>query len=125
MSAPESEGRARVEAWFNELQGRLCQALESLEDAILGPGADLAPGRFERKPWRREGAGHGGGVMAILRGRLFEKAGVNVSAVSGVFSEQFKGEIPGTAEDPRFWASGISVVVHPRSPLVPAAHMNT
>ncbi len=115
------EQKARAAAWFSELRDRLCADFEKIEDE----GGDIAtpPARFIRQSWERPGGG--GGVMSILRGTVLEKAGVNVSTVEGVFSDAFRARIPGAAEDPRFWASGISVVVHPRSPLVPAAHMNT
>ena len=118
MNGLDAPTRRRVAQWFETLRDRLIGAFEAIE--AEGGGA---PRRFERTPWRREGGG--GGVMAILRGRVLEKAGVNVSTVEGAFSEEFRHRIPGAAEDPRFWASGISVVVHPCSPLVPAAHMNT
>ncbi|MDA8637275.1 oxygen-dependent coproporphyrinogen oxidase, partial [Rhodospirillales bacterium] len=112
--------------WFAELRDRLCGRLEELEQ-IATPQAlneAIEPKTFERTSWERPGGG--GGKMAVLReGRIFEKAGVNVSVVHGEFSEEFRERMPGAKEDPRFWAAGISVVVHPRSPLVPIAHMNT
>jgi coproporphyrinogen III oxidase len=125
-----AEFREAVQSWFEDLRDRLVAAFEQLEmdcNAPLGPGGmsdrTAAPGRFEFRRWQRPGGG--GGVTALLRGRLFEKAGINVSTVSGSFAPEFARQIPGAAEDGRFWASGISLVAHPLSPKVPAVHFNT
>jgi coproporphyrinogen III oxidase len=114
--------------WFETLQQRIIRAMEALEREFAGVGADRPPGLFELEPWERtdaSGAPGGGGRMAMLRGRLFEKMGVHSSVVHGAFPAEFASQIPGADTDPRFWAAGVSVIAHPWSPHMPTVHMNT
>ncbi|MCB1783262.1 MAG: oxygen-dependent coproporphyrinogen oxidase [Alphaproteobacteria bacterium] len=130
------EKKEKAAAWFRDLQARICGAFETLEDQLAGgPKADLPAGRFEKSPWERPQGDtpntsgsvlQGGGTMCVMRGRVFEKVGVNFSKVYGTFSEEFAKKIPGASENGgAFWACGISLVAHMQSPLVPAVHMNT
>ncbi|SLN52958.1 Coproporphyrinogen-III oxidase, aerobic [Roseivivax jejudonensis] len=136
MTEEMTEQKARAAEWFRTLRDRIVVAFEAVEDShATGPGAAAAPGRFEVTETSRradDGSDAGGGLMSVMRGgRVFEKVGVNVSEVYGTLGARAQAAmaarkgIPGMAEDPRFWASGISLVAHMQNPHVPAVHMNT
>lgn len=109
--------KTTAEKWFSKLRDKICKEFEDIENSESNRNS------FKIKNWKRDGGG--GGKMSIMKGNIFEKVGVNISTVHGKFSKNFRSNIPGAEDDGKFWASGISVVSHPKNPFVPAAHMNT
>ena len=130
MSKNINQQKNQSSTWFRELRDQICAEFEKIETELTGTEfADRTPGAFTRKQWDRtteDGTPGGGGEMSVMKGRVFEKVGVNISTVHGKFSPEFAAKIPGTTENGGdFWAAGISLVAHMQNPHVPPVHMNT
>ena len=122
-SFPSKKRKEETSQWFRKLRNLICKSFEDLEKK-----ASTKPAKFKYTKWKRSvnpKKDEGGGEIAVMHGEVFEKVGVNISTVYGKFSKEFRKEIPGANKNPNFWASGISLVAHTQSPLIPAVHMNT
>src|SRR5262245_26426966 len=122
--------KTRARLWFETLRQDLCQAFDALEVALAAaaPGGAEPPGRFVETPWTRPDhsrAAVGGGLMSLPKRRVVEQAGIHTATVFGELAPAFRKQIPGAEDDPRFWASGVSLIAHPQNPHAPAAHLNT
>ena len=104
--------RNKAKEWFESLRAKLIKTIESHDG-----------NRFEQKSWKH--SGEGGGLMSLIKGTIIEKGGVNISTVSGIFSTEMQKKIPGADKNPQYWATGISVVLHPMNPNIPSIHFNT
>ncbi|MEQ1769810.1 MAG: oxygen-dependent coproporphyrinogen oxidase [Devosia sp.] len=122
LAAETASRKDKAAAWFRQVRDDLCARLEEIETEG-GVHADVPAGKFALQPWSRPDGG--GGEMGLLHGRVFEKAGVHISVVHGTFSEEFARQMPHTKAGAQFWSAGVSVIIHPWNPNVPAAHMNT
>ena len=127
MTLPTQKEKKEVEEWFRCLRESICQSFENIEKEFQNELIKKKPGKFERKKWKRFKTSKkgGGGEMSIMKGRIFEKVGINISTVFGSFSKEFRKQIPGCEKNPNFWASGISLVAHLHSPFIAAVHFNT
>lgn len=129
FTLPTQEQKDRAARWFMELRNLICAELELIEKEYAEQTNATGPlPTFQFKNWSRNTPDNlpgGGGTMGLIKGRVFEKGGVNISTTFGHFSPEFRTQIPGASDTGVFWATGISLVMHPANPNVPPVHMNT